>query len=373
MKKIITTAFISITALGILAVAIGSAGTENDPLVTKSYVDANLKDIVLNDIETELENEFKSITDTKVIEFNNMKSSEQYEIDEDNAADVLANMLTSGNDTYFQDVFLNTSRIKAAEGAKIMLVSGGAKTVTSMIDLSSGGEIPAGTALVTNRLYMFPNDVASVEVTTSNAWISSDYTLIEIPTRPAVYEDYADALNSLGLFKGTDIGYELTRPASRGEAIVMLIRLLGEEDEALAYTGTHPFTDVPDWLKPYVAYAYNKQYTTGVSSTLFGSSQEVTDLQYATFILRALKYDDKAGDFDYYKAPEYLNEIEILSDSSLSEIKDSGRLYRDHLAYISFNALNANIKNQSVSLASDLISKSVFTESQYQNAKNSIN
>ena len=34
----------------------------------------------------------------------------------------------------------------------------------------------------------------------------------------------------------------------------MFLRLLGEESDALAFNGTHPFTDVPGWLSPYVAY-----------------------------------------------------------------------------------------------------------------------
>lgn len=38
----------------------------------------------------------------------------------------------------------------------------------------------------------------------------------------------------------------------------MLIRLLGEESEALTCTAYQPFTDVPDWALPYAAYAYSK-------------------------------------------------------------------------------------------------------------------
>lgn len=43
----------------------------------------------------------------------------------------------------------------------------------------------------------------------------------------------------------------------------MLIRLLGEESEALTCTAYQPFTDVPDWALPYAAYAYSKGYTNG--------------------------------------------------------------------------------------------------------------
>ena len=67
----------------------------------------------------------------------------------------------------------------------------------------------------------------------------------------------------MGLFLGTDHGYELDRAATRVEGVVMLIRMLGEEEAALAYTGAQPFRDVPEWASKYVAYAYGMGYTKG--------------------------------------------------------------------------------------------------------------
>ena len=40
-------------------------------------------------------------------------------------------------------------------------------------------------------------------------------------------EEAADALNSLGLFSGSEAGYELERTPTRAEALVMLLRLTG--------------------------------------------------------------------------------------------------------------------------------------------------
>ena len=47
-------------------------------------------------------------------------------------------------------------------------------------------------------------------------------------------EEAADALNSLGLFSGSEAGYELERTPTRAEALVMLLRLTGQADAALA-------------------------------------------------------------------------------------------------------------------------------------------
>lgn len=57
------------------------------------------------------------------------------------------------------------------------------------------------------------------------------------------YTVYADGLYELGLFRGTGTDkdgkpvYELGRTPTRAEALTLLIRLLGEEEEALESTG----------------------------------------------------------------------------------------------------------------------------------------
>ena len=72
----------------------------------------------------------------------------------------------------------------------------------------------------------------------------------------------------------------------------MFIRVLGEENDALAYTGSTPFTDITPGTQSekYVGYAYSKGYTNGYSATTFRPSQTVTASQYMEFILRALGY-----------------------------------------------------------------------------------
>ncbi len=58
--------------------------------------------------------------------------------------------------------------------------------------------------------------------------------MLQIPAVSAETADLsyaleADMLKSLGLFKGTDIGFELDRTSNRVEAAIMLVRLLGGE------------------------------------------------------------------------------------------------------------------------------------------------
>ena len=60
----------------------------------------------------------------------------------------------------------------------------------------------------------------------------------------------ADILNTLGPVNGTaDAGYNLTAPATRAQAAVLLVRLAGAEDAAAADPWFAGYRDVPAWCK----------------------------------------------------------------------------------------------------------------------------
>lgn len=168
------------------------------------------------------------------------------------------------------------------------------------------------------------------------------------------YKDEADILNALGLFKGTESGYELGRPPSRTEALVMLIRLLGREAEAEASKDTHPFTDVPAWADRYVAWAYANRLTQGMSETIFDGGSNASARMFLTFVLRALGYDDNKGDFSYDEATDKAEEIGLISKGEY-ENSDSGFL-RDDCVHICFEALKTKLKSGDLTLAEKLVS-----------------
>ena len=130
----------------------------------------------------------------------------------------------------------------------------------------------------------------------------------------------AQALCDLGLFRGTGSGsgapvFDLDRIPTRAEAVTLLIRLLGREEEALTGHWSVPFTDVADWAFPYVGCAYAYGLTTGTSATTYGGEAETGEAQYLTFLLRALGYDDAAGDFAW-DSPWALSDAIGLTDGS---------------------------------------------------------
>lgn len=126
----------------------------------------------------------------------------------------------------------------------------------------------------------------------------------------------AETLYGLGLFQGTGTdaagrpNFDLERAPTRAEAVTMLVRLLGKEDAARAGAWQTPFTDVADWAKPYVGYAYANGLTDGVDPTHFGGGRTVTAAQYLTFVLRALGYES-GTDFQWNAAWELTDALGI--------------------------------------------------------------
>ena len=178
----------------------------------------------------------------------------------------------------------------------------------------------------------------------------------------------ADRLNALGLFKGTGNGYELEGTATRIQGLVMLIRLLGEESEALECTAPNPFDDVTNELYArYAAYSYMKGYAKGITDNAYNPDGKLDFRSYITLLLRALGYDDGAGDFSWDRAAEKAAEIGLTDSGSASIIlSNNPTLYRADIVDLSYSALTFGLKNSSRALAEKLIDKGVFTRAQAQ-------
>jgi hypothetical protein len=169
------------------------------------------------------------------------------------------------------------------------------------------------------------------------------------------FEGSADILHELGLFQGAANGYELDRTPTRAEAAIMLVRLLGKEDVALASRNTHPFRDVPAWASPYIAYMYANGLTNGVSRTEFGTGACDAKM-YASFALRALGYDDANGDFRYEDALSFAYAVDMISDESLERL-NNGVFLRGDLAIISLWAVFTELKDDELCLIDRLVSE----------------
>jgi len=180
-------------------------------------------------------------------------------------------------------------------------------------------------------------------------------------------QNTADALNSMGLFLGKDGGdYALDDQLKRSDGITMLVRLLGKEAEAQSGKYTHPFTDVLDWAKGYVGYAYENDITKGVNEegTLFGYSMDMDSRQFLTLVLRTLGYSDgENGDFTWDKPYELAKKIGLIDTTA-----DDGKFTRGEAVEIFWRALGVTPKGASATFAKSLIADGAFTQSAYDAA-----
>lgn len=186
-----------------------------------------------------------------------------------------------------------------------------------------------------------------------------------IATNPVLAEErqsYAEALNLLGMFSGTENGFELERTPTRSDALVMLIRLLGKEKEALTAIYPHPFSDT-GWDEPYVSYGHHNALINGVSENCFGGGQTSSLKQYCAMLLRVLGYTEPGGDFTYENAVPFASLV--LGE----EFSDGEGFTRGKMAELTCYALNTRIKNSSLTLGQTLADDSVFSEQMLANAR----
>lgn len=177
----------------------------------------------------------------------------------------------------------------------------------------------------------------------------------------------ANALYTLGLFEGTGQTadgapvFSLSDLPTRAEAVTMLVRLLGKEEAAQSGAWRTPFTDVPDWAAPYVGYAYENGLARGVADDEFAAAETVSNDEYLTFLLRALGYDDSAGDFALADARSFAAARGLQST-------DGGGFTRGDVAQLSCDALGVARKGTDTTLLQALVDEGAVTAAAVQKA-----
>lgn len=363
MKRVVALilSIICLVSLGVLA--------SSDTVISLSYLNKTVKPSLEDSIEEAVLGMFKSPVspDTDVFSKDGVLS--------DVAERVLERLQMKGiymySTTGREEIILEKDDILSGLAGTTFLMREGSASVANdtIVNITKGQDAKAGSKVSQNTNYMIPKgNGAGIKITSDRAkvWVDGVYRVVSIRYR-AKYFDRADALKAMNLFRGSNIGYELNRGATRAEALVMLLRLLGEENAALKYTGGHPFTDVPDWVDRYVAYAYHKGYTNGISKTLFGPSNATTANHYMTFLLRALGYDDAKGDFKWDEAVDFAKTVGNITEGEHLMLKKESFM-RDHMAYISYYGLFAKLKGSDSTLLDKLVSAGAVSKSASEKA-----
>lgn len=320
-KEVIALLLVGSLLSGAAAVTATEAGAAANPLITLNW----LKNTFIPDTETQ------------------MKDHADQQLDQLQSADK-------------QGVELRVKRadVLALESGSVLVPLAGGMDITveagAVVDTTAGEELPSGGAAAANHRYVAAEaSKAEVSVTSDTAVVRITGAYQLTPSENTDYNAIADALKAMGLFQGSDVpygsGYELENAPTRIQGLIMFLRLMGEEQYALAYPGSGiTFADVPDWAEPYVAYAYDKGYTKGQEidsqwRVVFGTQDPLAPRDYVTFLLRALNYAE-GTDFQWLTAIEDARSLEILTDGEVAELTERTFL-RAQVAYLSYFALSA--------------------------------
>lgn len=364
-KKLVAMALV----LGLLASVGGTlastAGSQGDPIISLSYITGTYLPSLLSAAQDKI-----SAGGDSAYQAADQALSEQ-------ATEYLKKAEEKTGSLSFSPSFTQ-SRMKRGDtlagttGTGFMLLAGSASVSFpsgAVVDVSTGKTVPSGSFLTASQRYLVAEDTAAVFTVTSDTAVTEYEGYYSFsPSSATDYNAIAGALREMGLFQGGDTGYGsgymLENRPTRIEGLIMFLRLLGEEDQALACTASYPFTDVPAWCGRYVAYAYSKGYSNGISlkpgSAKFGGTNLLTAQEYMTLLLRSLGYSDgTGGDFTWDTALPRAQELGLLTAGEKSAL--SGAFYRAQVAYLSYYSLNAALKGTDQTLLQKLIAGHVFS------------
>lgn len=160
------------------------------------------------------------------------------------------------------------------------------------------------------KLYTVAEVMKAVISKEEQSYIERQNLIRQVEQVKPTYETEAEALQQAGLLQGNENGLDLLKPLTRAEAVTLLIRAMGLEDQTVNYPVSQ-FADIAsdNWASPYAALAKAEGITNGVSETEFAPDDRVTADQFATFALRAAG----ESDFDYTQGTQILIDRGIIT------------------------------------------------------------
>lgn len=366
MKHHSTSLFVLLVSLflagGLIVYAGAAGGSTDDPLISLSY----LEGLFANSIDDQVADKAKAAEQS-------MKNEAQRQL----------SMLSSGSPADMNcAITWEETRLKEGDtltgitGTNALLLAGSGQITDisgTVVDVTTGQEFHSSIAMLPQHRYMVGEDSAALFQIDGKTAVLDYQGYYDFTYSDAVdYNAIASALKAMHLFKGSYTGYgqgfDLEIPPTRVQALIMFIRVLGEEDAALASANSTPFTDIPaaSLSEKYVSYAYQKGYTNGYTATLFKPNQTITVTQYMEFLLRALGYSSTSNtDLSATLTNAYRNHV--ITDSELSMLQ-TDKFLRAELAYLSYYALDADMAGGHNSLRDVLMNKGIFTQAESSTA-----
>ena len=341
MTRKTKTALITVCLLLTVTVvyALAAAGGASDPLASLSYLTGTFTDAVDQRVEEKLD------------------ASDQALLNGDAAPS------DGGAATWMETRLKAGDALTGSTGTGVLLLAGGMQVTFNsgaVVDITTGTTVTSGSALTASHRYLVAEETTAVfTVTSKTAVVDYQGPYAFSYSTNTDYNAIAAALKTMHLFQGSFTGYgdgyDLEVAPTRLQALIMFIRVLGEENDALAYTGSTPFTDITPGTQ-------SEKY----SATTFRPSQTVTASQYMEFILRALGYSS-ADNKDLSGTLTNALTNGVITEGELAALQ-GGTFLRADLAYVSYYALDAAVSGSRQTLGDTLMDKGVFTVREKQAA-----
>ncbi|MBR3933341.1 MAG: S-layer homology domain-containing protein [Clostridia bacterium] len=174
-------------------------------------------------------------------------------------------------------------------------------------------------------------------------------------------KECADILHGVGLFKGTNNGYELEKSLTREESATILVRLLGEEDKINADDFTEVFTDVDKdrWSYANVMYCYANNITKGTGDNKFSPDEQIDAKQFVTLMLRLLGYTDVTPENALWKAAAY----DLIDVDTAARLESSECFTRSEMVIVVYSSLSTQMSDETV-FSEYLLENGVLTQAE---------
>lgn len=332
-----------------------AAGDMGDPLASLSYLNGTFMNLVENRVDERLDASDKALLDGT----------------ESSGSTVPGSALA-----WVEERLKKDDVLQGTTGTNVMLLAGAGRVTYScgaVVDATTGAVAASGSALSARHRYIVAEDTAAdFTVVSKTAVLDYQGGAAFSYSGTTDYNAMASALKTLHLFKGSFTGYgegfDLEAAPTRLQALIMFIRVLGEEEQAMAWSGSTPFTDVAKGsdAEKYVGYAYDKGYTNGYSATQFKPAGAVNAYQYTEFVLRAMGYSS-AANTDLSDTLARARAAGLLTAGEVSMLQ-ADKFLRAELVYISYYALDAILPDGNRTLGDLLCEKGVFTSQEREAA-----
>lgn len=163
------------------------------------------------------------------------------------------------------------------------------------------------------------------------------------------FKKSAEELKSYNIIQGDSSGdLMLDKNLKREDLIVILSRLMNDEERAKKFSSETKFTDLKNASKvylPYINWAVSNGYIHGITKDKFGYGTFVTVRQYQAILLRILDYSSEAKKWDMVS--DYAVTYGLMDGLDL---KPDDYLNRGEMALMTTNALKTPKKGSTLNL-----------------------